>query len=223
LLPLLKCINKYSEKCEFEVMLVINSEGHDCKEIRYKYKDLMNDFEFITNLYIRNNYAMDIGAYDYGFKICLNEGFSGRIMFMNTSLHGPHSYDWLHKYEELFISNSQIGLSGATVSTFLNEITGKSYKEHVQSWLLYSDMRVLKDCFGDSLLSETSVYNTKKDIIQNGEIGISQKILKNGYGINCMALPKLHFFKGDSWPYPFKFGWRGKDEKLRPFINTTIV
>ncbi|MCJ8328540.1 MAG: hypothetical protein HRT89_03025 [Lentisphaeria bacterium] len=182
----------------------------------------MGNFEFISKIFIRENHALDIGAYDYGYKHCLNEGFSGRVMFINSSVSGPHSDGWLDKYEELFLSHSQIGLSGTTTNTSPAKDAGVSTQEHVQSWLLYSDMSILKDCFGDSLLSNAS-YKTKLDVIENGEIYISQKILNKGYGINCMAFPKLHFFKGDSWPYPFKFRWRGRDKSLQQFINTTIV
>jgi len=219
--PFLENIKYHKRKNEIKVMLVINTDNANKKNLA-KYRALGSKFEFITSIHYRSNYAMDVGAYDYGYKICLRSGYNGRIMFVNSSVRGPHSDDWLNKYEELYKRVPKIGISGATVNMLPDKENGKSTREHVQSWLLYSDMAVLKSCFGDSLLSDKAEYKTKRNIIDNGEIRISQKILNNGYGINCMAFPELHFFKGDQWPYPFRLGWWKKKE-LASFINNTIV
>jgi hypothetical protein len=221
--PFLEGINEHDKKGNIEVTLVISSDNINSCEFFKKYKCLIDKFEFITSFHIRNNYAMDIGAYDFGFKTCLKDGYSGRIMFVNSSVSGPHSDSWLSKYEELFTSVPKIGLSGATVNMIPDKRSGKPSLEHVQSWLLYSDMTVLSECFGDSLLLKKAAYRTKTDIICNGEIAISQKIINNGYGINCMAFPELHYFKGDQWPYAFKLGWRLHNKELLSFMNTTIV
>ena len=221
--PLLNGIKTRREDSDFEVLLVVNTESADIEKVRQKYSSLLNDFKFISNIHIRGNYAMDIGAYDYGYKICLQNNFRGRIMFINSSVCGPHSDNWLHKYEELFQSIPRIGLSGATVNMIPARGSGTSTLEHVQSWLLYSDMGILKNCFGDSLLSDSASFRTKNDVIYYGEIAISQKIINKGYGINCMAFPELCFFKGESWSYPFQLGWRSHNKELQCFMNTTIV
>lgn len=227
ILPFLENISKYS--CDVvDVILVINSDNADCIE---KYKFISSKFNFISKIHIRNNYAMDIGAYDYGYQACIQEGYTGRIIFVNSSVSGPHTENWLIKYEELFLHTNKIGLSGATVNMIPIKINNflefreehTSSKEHVQSWFLYTDMNILKKCFGNSLLLDGLSYTDKNGIIENGEIGISQRILDNGYGINCMAFPKLHYFKGEAWPYPFKFGWRVNNKELLRFLNTTIV
>lgn len=158
--PFLNRIKRHNRKDNIDIMLVINSEKHDYKSTLSKYSNLKDNYEFITSLHIRDNYAMDIGAYDFGFKACINNCFNGRIAFINSSVSGPHSDDWLDKYEELFISTPQIGLSGPTVNMIPKN--GSSSQEHVQSWFLYSDMKILIDCFGESLLSETAAYDNKK-------------------------------------------------------------
>ena len=221
--PFISSIKNHSKESDIEVILVINSNHSNNLVTQKKYEPLLKEFEFITSLHIRDNHAMDIGAYDYGFKISLRENYRGRIMFINSSVSGPHTDSWLKKYEALFSSTPKIGLSGSTVNMIPDKMSRASSLEHVQSWLLYSDMAILKECFGDSLLLEKADYSTKQNIIYNGEIGISQMIINHGYGINCMAFPKLHYFRGNPWPYPFKLGWRRQNKELLSFLNTTIV
>ena len=130
ILPFLENIRNFSSDA-VDVILIINSDDPDNVENISKYDFIPKEFDFVSNVFIRNNFAMDIGAYDHGYKFLLQENYKGRIVFANSSVSGPHTSNWLDRYEQLFTSTKEIGLTGTTVNmvpvrkyNFLIESTG---------------------------------------------------------------------------------------------------
>tara|TARA_B100001063_G_scaffold243318_1_gene273680 strand:- start:1139 stop:1951 length:813 start_codon:yes stop_codon:yes gene_type:complete len=224
--PFLENMSKLKGNKNVSITMVINAAMGCDPKLRSKYHKLVERTGLNVEVFFRENVARDIGAYDFGYKKALESNYEGDIAFMNSSVSGPFTDYWLNAFRKLHYSKENIGLTGTTLNMFPLIEDGKEigcHKEHVQSWFLYSNMAVLKKAFGNSLLFQGADYKEKQALIENGEIGISQRVLDKGFGINCMSFPELSYFKGQTWPYPFRLGWRINNAELQKFINTTIV
>ena len=139
---------------------------------------------------------------------------------MNSSLRGPHADDWLARYHALFHEQDDIGLCGITlnamkVSDSLPELP------HVQSFFLYTSMRVLREVFPEGLYQ--GALSSKKEAVLRGEIAISQAILRHGYAIRCSAFPEFIYRPGKAWEIPMVFGWRRELPELAEKYANTIL
>ena len=165
---------------------------NDCR----KYESLVEKYPFITDLLFRDNQGQDLGAYDFAYKLLRKNGYTGDILFINSSVSGPSQDRWLKKYRDLFYKEPDTGLCGITLNA-LCEV----FDPHVQSFFLFTNMRVLTEVFGAGLLEDLSIAE-KWTLIQQGEVAISRKILNAGYGIRCSAFPDFYYKKGDQWTIP---------------------
>ena len=198
----------FSEKIKAALGLRINPYKNDCR----KYLEIADKYDFIEDIIIRDNEGMDIGAYSSGFNAIRNSQFEGDVLFMNSSLHGPLENGWLKKYQSRFYSSKNIGLTGISINSHNTLLKPPEFAPHVQSFLLYSNTEVLKDVFPENLpgFRETN----KKNLIENGEIEISRKILDKGYGINCRIFKNFNYFKGDPYTAP-----KGDVRFIEPYLE----
>jgi hypothetical protein len=66
------------------------------------YATLPQRYPFVPHVYFRDNLGQDFGAYDFGYRLLQSEGYDGDVLFMNSSVAGPHRPLWLAKYREQF-------------------------------------------------------------------------------------------------------------------------
>jgi hypothetical protein len=174
------------------------------KDLPYaqRYYDLKEKYPFIKHLVFRSNWGRDIGAYNCGYWYLRKKNYQGDVLFLNTGVGGPKDSGWLLKYRDQFYKGANIGLCGITINSHDTNLDPSPFMPHVQSFFLFTNMTVLKRVFPFNLCG-VWVLHDKKQLIQEGEIGISQKILNKGYGICCIALRDFNYYQGHDWSIPY--------------------
>ena len=195
---------KYDAKIAFNVNIVIT--GNEDQIDQQKYNELKSRFPFVKNVFFKNNDSYDIGAYNFGYGYLHSIGYEGNVVFMNTSVSGPHSDGWLLDYYNSFSNGENIGLHGITMNSHFSKINPAPFLPHVQSFFMFTNMSVLRDVFPTGFeaadIPEAELVSNKNRLILEGEIGISQSILDKGYGISCKAYPDFVYRKGRQWTIP---------------------
>ena len=199
-------LHKYDAGLEFEIVLVINKQNR--KRFWFKrqnnestYLCLKNIYPSLKEVYFRNNDGFDIGAYAFGLKKLQLTGYEGDVVLMNSSVSGPSQSGWLLKYHSLFHSAPDIGLCGCSLNSRNTNITPAPFMPHVQSFFLYSKMKIFQDLFPQGL-SGANIQDDKIQLILEGEIEISTRILNSGYSICCSSFPNFLYRNGDKWTIP---------------------
>lgn len=166
------------------------------------YSELPHQYPFVQTVCFRDNGGQDFGAYDFGYQLLQGQGHHGDVLFMNSSVAGPHEHGWLAKYREQFYRHPNVGLCGIALNSHNTSHEPSEFAPHVQSYFLYTNMKVLKNAVGKRLLDEEANGGDKLDIIQQGEIGVSQRVLQAGYGITSAAFPDFAYRNGGAWSIP---------------------
>lgn len=213
ILPLLSGFRDNSAGMPIEATLIVTSENQIDID-REVYEALAKTFPFLRKIIYRDNSGFDLGSYNRGLKELRAEGYDGRVLFVNTSARAPKREGWASEYEALFTnSHYPVGLCGISMTTyrpwFVPRVLARYWieKPHVQSFFLYSDMRVLSKCFPTDLPG--SKLFKKRALIRDGETAISQAVLSNGFSITSRMDPAI-YQKGSKWPGRLKPGFRAK-------------
>jgi hypothetical protein len=177
-----------------------------------RYADLRNRYSFIEAVHFRDNRGQDFGAYDFGYRLLQRQGYEGEVLFMNSSVSGPHEANWLQKYREQFHRHDKVGLCGISLNSHDTSRSPEPFAPHVQSYFLFTNMQVLRDAIGPQLLQTNATH--KLDVIAEGEIGISARVLDAGYRITSAAFPDFAYRRGDRWLIPYG------DQRFRRDVRT---
>lgn len=202
-------MKRFDPGCDMECDVIIsrNQTGFpfrkkdDSSTPHAAYEDLVSDESFIRSLRFRSNVGMDIGAYDSGLQRLRKEHYTGDVVFMNSSVEGPMQDNWLARYKDLFHGTQRTGIVGVSLNSSDSTKAPAPFKPHVQSYFLYSSMKVLDDVFPRHL-PFWRWSSRKTMIIRRGEIEISRRVLAKGYGISCSNFPDFIYFKGGEWTIP---------------------
>lgn len=165
------------------------------------YASLPQRYPFVKGLHFRDNHGQDFGAYDHGYRLLQQEGYAGDVLFMNSSVAGPHGPMWLAKYREQFRRHHNVGLCGISLNSHDTTREDGPFAPHVQSYFLYTNMQILKCAVGVRLFEVDA--KDKLAVIEHGEIGISARVLDAGYGITSSSFPEFAYRKGERWAIPF--------------------
>jgi hypothetical protein len=169
---------------------------------RQKYDEFLANFPFVNQCFYRDNTNRDIGAYNYFYEYLLQRNYSGHLVLINSSVRGPSEDGWLLKYKNLFEKEPDTGLSGISLNSGYYDLQGvKRFSPHMQSFFLYTSMDVLKQVFPNGLIG-TEEISRKEELIEQGEIGISAKILRAGFGLRSSIFPDFYYKKGKEWTIP---------------------
>ena len=179
------CKNAIVETPEVDYIIVIND--HTCPIQIPTYSNL--------KVIRRDNIGFDFG----GHKAALDslEGKSyDYYMFMNSGVIGPFlpdSYNTSQHWIRLFSRKITDKVKLVGTSIFCESIFLDGPGPRVESFCFMTDALGL-----DLMLKQGTIFYdmpTKYDAIVNGELGMSQCILKNGYTVDCM----LERYKGIDW------------------------
>jgi len=175
-----------SYKEHIDYIIVINGYTCDIK------------FPILTNLTIlkRENIGYDFGGHNYALEYILkNNKVYDYYFFMNSGVIGPivsHDIDWTN----IFIKkiNNKVKLVGTTIVCLPHYDAG-GYGPKVEGFFFMVDQ------LGLELLKKQNIFCNHPDkysAIVNGEYGLSNCILKNGYTIDCM----LEKYQNIDWTNP---------------------
>lgn len=165
------------------------------------YAALPRRYPFIEAVHFRGNQGQDFGAYDFGYQLLRHQGHRGDVLFMNSSVSGPHEDGWLLKYREQFRRHPNVGLCGIGLNSHDTTDGDGPFAPHVQSYFLYTNMEVLERAIGPRLFDAST--KDKVDVIRRGEIGISERVLDAGYSITSPTFPEFAYRRGGAWSIPW--------------------
>jgi hypothetical protein len=180
------------------------------------YRGLAEQYPFIEAVHFRDNQGQDFGAYDYGYQLLRRQGFEGDVLFMNSSVSGPHEHGWLLKYRDQFRRHPNVGLCGIGLNSHNTSDGSMPFAPHVQSYFLYTNMNVLEHAVGPRLFDGDA--SDKLDVIRLGEIGVSERVLAAGYSITSPSFPEFAYRLGDIWSIPV--GDLRYSRRFRAPVNT---
>jgi hypothetical protein len=170
------------------------------------YAELPQKYPFIDAVRFRGNQGQDFGAYDLGYQLLQRQGYKGEVLFMNSSVAGPHRPGWLLEYRRQFRRHPGVGLCGIGLNSHDTSRQPSPFAPHVQSYFLYTSMRVLKDALGERLFDRHETVDPeqqdKLEIIRHGEIGVSARVLDAGYSITSPRFPEFAYRRGNAWSIP---------------------
>lgn len=180
------------------------------------YAGLAEKYPFVEAVHFRDNQGQDFGAYDFGYQLLQQQGHTGDVLFMNSSVAGPYEHGWLLKYRDQFHRHPNVGLCGIGLNSHDTSDGEGPFAPHVQSYFLYTNMKVLDHALGPRLFDTDA--RDKLDVIRHGEIGVSERVLDAGYSITSPAFPDFAYRRGDAWSIPWG-DWRFSGKSGLP-INT---
>lgn len=192
--------------CEFkpgvakvEVVFVVSEVdlGNQKSNIALGYiKRLLDasDWLELKGVFFKSNIGRDFSSAQYGLQVISNMASDEDVvMIRNRSAYGPFKNDWFSTYVEFFDSIESFGLIGNTMNQSghskleyaKNEITC-----HVQTYLYLSVFGILKKLIEDF----PGVYESNRiQLISKGELGLSRKIMDEGFVIGCIFWPDYPF------------------------------
>ena len=170
------------------------------------YAQLPTQYPFVQAVYFRGNQGQDFGAYDLGYQLLQSQGYDGEVLFMNSSVAGPHRDGWLLEYRQQFRRHPDVGLCGIGLNSHDTSVEPSPFAPHVQSYFLYTNMRVLKHALGERLFDRHERVEPERqdklEIIRHGEIGVSARVLDAGYSITSPRFPEFAYRRGNAWSIP---------------------
>ncbi|CAM9962758.1 unnamed protein product, partial [Chrysoparadoxa australica] len=197
----LKQFTKYHPGIENQIELyIVVSEVHKRSSLDKWFAEYVeNIFRECEWINIRATiFKANIGRDFSSLSVCLEtlgDDFSPEdiIMVRNRSAYGPFSDQWLSNYTDLLLRHDKIGLVGNTInfSGFWDTIYNFQ-PTHVQTYLYVSKLGVLSSLMSDFPGSKAI---TKDEAVNDGEIGLSRRVLERGFGITCLLWPECHFTK----------------------------
>jgi hypothetical protein len=100
------------------------------------------------------------------------------VFMLNRSAYGPSLADWYRSYTLPFLRHRNLGLCGSSINF--------EFKTHVQTYAWMTRMGIISELMeqfpGGKARSRT-------EAIFKGEFGVSQELMRRGYGITALAWP----------------------------------
>jgi hypothetical protein len=172
----------------------------------------------LDGIYFRDNKGRDFGSYAFLWrKIKERIGKDDFVFFQNRSAYGPMRNGWYCIYINVFMKHPHTGICGTTINLKDHSHRSQDVKQHVQTYAFL--------CRKGSLESIDDVFpgeNEKTRIctIINGEIELSQVIMRNGFTISCLEEPeKIVCNNGDVSLPPDYADAKTNPKRKHPFVH----
>lgn len=210
--PLLEGMSTFSAGMDIEVHLMVN-----CSEDKWFYKysprskhyrapkeaylALKDKYDFVSEVCFRGNAGMDLGAYNDALSTFRKQAYTGMVGFLNSSVRPPNREQWLQDYHQILSANHCQGICGISLNSHNTNLKPPVFAPHVQSFFIYTTMALMDEVFPEGFPTNDGTVD-KLSLIEQGEIGISKKVLASGYGIACRAFPDFFYREGMEWTIP---------------------
>lgn len=188
----------------FDIVFVSTSENLSEVEIE-KIKSYCKD------ILVKENIGYDFGAWQTGIIYLENE---------------------IDSYESLLLCNDSVYAPLFPLNDIFQKMQGKydfwgitdSYEihYHLQSYFMVFDKKIVSSDVFKNIWKTYKIYQIKRNIILHYELGVSQKLLKNGYlmGVYC-AFDKLDTLKVRNASH---YHWKELIEKFRcPILKVELL
>jgi hypothetical protein len=143
----------------------------------------------VTVVY-RENKGYDFAGHGEGLKL-LTRSYD-YYLFINSTVRGPFLpmytrglINWWDPFISLLKSDPNIKLVGSTINIEPASCIIDRISPHVQSYIFMMDGECLSFLQSEQIFNQS--YDKIIDVIVNQEIGMSEKILANGWNISCLV------------------------------------
>ena len=142
----------------------------------------------LKTVFFKSNEGRDFSSYSACLNKILEKGIEdGFCFFQNRSGYGPFMENWYAKFIDQINKFPMAVLCGSTINFRDHPMRStKINLPHVQTYAFLAKIKAIKSVLSDLKAISQS---TRLDMILNGEIQLSQKILNNGNSITCMEWP----------------------------------
>jgi hypothetical protein len=142
----------------------------------------------VENVVFKSNVGRDFSSHSQNLSLIASQASDEDfVLFVNRSAYGPTMDNWYSAFVKQYSRFPNIGLCGSTIN-FLGHPQRPSPppNTHVQTYVFLAKMEVLRSYVG-RFPGENEVE--RLHVITEGEIGLSGRILAEGWGLTCLAWP----------------------------------
>jgi len=127
-----------------------------------------------SDVILRENKGLDFGSWAAGFEKH-GSAINGRLMLVNDSVYGP-------------VGNLATALARVTKcpADFYGFVESDDIVPHLQSWFLLFESRIVRNEEFRAILAQPFAEMTKKQIIENGEIGLTRRLVAAGFRYHAL-------------------------------------
>jgi lipopolysaccharide biosynthesis protein len=141
---------------------------------------------YCHDVILRENGGLDFGSWSAGFAKH-GSSIGGRLLLANDSVYGP-------------VGSLAVAVKRLTSkrADFYGLVESIEIAPHLQSWFLLFEPWVLKSGEFRAIFSQPFSAMTKRQIVQNGEVGLSRRLERRGFRYealhrnDCAGLPRRH-------------------------------
>jgi hypothetical protein len=199
---ILREIQERKNKIPSEILVSLSGSG------KYDF-----NFKSIKKVIKTENRGKDFRGYSSMLQEIIKAPGNPFVVLMNSSLAGGFYDGWLDDYCSILTNDRSIGLLGVSTRARFPGLIKNHLVPHLQSYFLFSTKEVLSKILhlnGGMLPGSTE--RNKFRLIQKGEIGLSQQILKFGFAIaavyqgNVLKFRLRNRFSNNisQWPFPLE-------------------
>ncbi|NTJ67506.1 hypothetical protein G6M50_05975 [Agrobacterium rhizogenes] len=156
------------------------------------------------NTSLKSNVGRDFSSCALNLRLIAEEASpDDYILFTNRSGYGPTMDGWYSKYIEQYHRHPNVQLCGTSINFLGHPDLPHPNTTHVQTYAFMGKMRDFAE-FVEQFPGERETERLQ--VIQEGEIGLSRRIMERGGAITSLAWPEVAFTKSmpNSPAHPFK-------------------
>jgi len=187
---------------------------------------IANNMEIKFNFppYVKTMNRANIG-YDFGaWSECLVKDNMYRnydnFIFANSSIVGPFiKKDFKGNWTDIYVNGlkDNVKLFGSTINATGDSsgaIHSPKYIAHIQSYIFSADREAVEYLMECKIFDATEHITKFRETIEYKEIGMSRKIIENGWNIGCL----MEYYNG----VDFTFANKSPDDYLKPFVGDVM-
>jgi lipopolysaccharide biosynthesis protein len=130
-----------------------------------------------SDVILRENEGLDFGSWSLGFSKHEAQ-ITGRLLLANDSVYGPIG-GLAAAFDKL----------AATPADFYGFVESVECEPHLQSWFMLFEHHIVQSSQFKAILRQPFFRMTKTEIILNGELGLSQALIRAGFKYNALYRP----------------------------------
>lgn len=184
-------VNYLNELRQLDIKIIFISTANDLKD-----KEINKIKKYCNVVIEKENIGLDFGAWASGIEYLNTQGIKyNKLLLCNDSVYFP-----LYNPRTMFEKMDNLGYDVWGITDNYEK------KYHLQSYFLVFNENIVNSKFWEDFWNNFKVYKHKERIINRYEVGISQKIIKNGFKLGSYC--------------PYEKVSKSVDKKLG-FVNPT--